>query len=39
MWTSSGMFFFDDKQGDPIGERLSRVAAEHGTLPDQVITL
>ncbi len=32
-----GMFFFDDntyalKQGDPIGERLSRVAAEHGTL-------
>jgi len=32
-----GMFFFDDnnyvlRQGDPIGERLSRVAAETGML-------
>ena len=32
-----GMFFFDDntyllREGDPIGERLGRVAAEHGML-------
>ncbi len=32
-----GMFFFDDntyalKQGDPLGERLAKVAAEQGTL-------
>ncbi len=32
-----GMFFFDDntyvlRAGDPVGERLARVAAEHGTL-------
>jgi sulfur relay (sulfurtransferase) complex TusBCD TusD component (DsrE family) len=32
-----GMFFFDDntyalRAGDPVGERLSRVAAEHGML-------
>ena len=32
-----GMFFFDDntyllREGDPIGERLGRVAAEHGVL-------
>ncbi len=33
----AGMFFFDDnlfvlRQGDPIGERLARVAAERGIL-------
>ena len=32
-----GMFFFDDntlvlREGDPVGERLGRVAAEHGML-------
>jgi hypothetical protein len=32
-----GMFFFDDntyllRAGDPVGERLGRVAAEHGML-------
>ena len=32
-----GMFFFDDntyllREGDPIGERLGRLAAEHGML-------
>jgi sulfur relay (sulfurtransferase) complex TusBCD TusD component (DsrE family) len=32
-----GMFFFDDntyvlRAGDPVGERLARVAAEHGML-------
>jgi hypothetical protein len=32
-----GMFVFDDnayvrRAGDPLGERLARVAAEHGTL-------
>jgi sulfur relay (sulfurtransferase) complex TusBCD TusD component (DsrE family) len=32
-----GMFFFDDntyllRAGDPVGERLGRVAAEHGVL-------
>lgn len=33
----AGIFFFDDnvfvlRQGDPIGERLAKVAAEHGIL-------
>ena len=32
-----GMFFFDDntyllREGDPVGERLGRLAAEHGML-------
>lgn len=32
-----GMFFFDDnnwllRRGDPLGERLSKVAGDHGTL-------
>ena len=36
-----GMFFFDDnvfalRRGDPIGERLARVAEQHGHAPDDV---